>query len=269
MRTSTRTGAELCKREETEVPTDTPAPTDTPVPTDTPEPPTDTPEPTETPTEVPTDTPVPTDIPDLAATASFESTQVAEAALAVVGEELAKYDISTDAGYLGWVNAEPFEIVTNMGGQTIYEPIDEGDVYSTYVLHADVAWESDTGLAGCGIIFHSEPNIENGKHYEFITIRFSGLPLWDLQLYEFGNFVFSALGGAKSNGAIDQGPGAVNTYTLVVRDGLMTAYANDMRLSNVVINSLREGRIAFFTWQESGETSCVFDNAWIFVLDGE
>lgn len=249
-------------------PTPTEAPTNTPVPTDTPLP-TDTPEPTATPTEIPTDTPVPTETPDLAATAAFESTQVAAAALAVVGEELAKYDISTDSGYLAWVNSEPFEIVTSMGAQTLYEPIDEGEVYSTYVLHADVKWDSETGLSGCGIMFHSEPNLEQGKQYQFITIRFSGLPLWAVELHQYGGFVSSATGGAKSNGAINQADGATNSYTLVVREGLMTVYANDTRLSNVIISTLNQGRIAFYTWQESGTTTCVFDNAWIFALEEE
>src|SRR3990172_7570782 len=115
--------------EPTEAPSPVP-PTDTAVPpTDTPVP-TDTPEPTATSTETPLPTDTPTPTPDLAATAAFEETQAAEAVLGLVGEELAKYQLTTDSGYLAWAEAEPYVIVADNGPSTIYEPIDDGVVYS-------------------------------------------------------------------------------------------------------------------------------------------
>ncbi|GAB4578918.1 MAG: hypothetical protein Fur0022_16550 [Anaerolineales bacterium] len=51
-----------------------------------------------------------------------------------------------------------------------------------------------------------------------------------------------------------------------VQDGLVTMYINSIRLSNVVITKLNEGRIGFWGNQESGETSCVFEDNWIWVL---
>lgn len=241
-----------------------PSLTPSPVPTST-----NTPEPSPTPTEVPTDTPEPTATVDLAATAAFESTQAAEEALAIVGEELAKYDLTTDIGHLAWVSAEPIEIVSQPGGWIFYEPIDEGTEYTEYVLHIDVTWESDTGLAGCGVMFHSEPNLEEGKQYQFWAARFSGLPVWSVELYEYGYYVSSAMGESKVNSAINQENGSLNTYVLEVHKGVMTAYANGKRLSNVLISSLDHGRIGFFLWQESGKTSCTFENAWIWDLSSE
>jgi hypothetical protein len=260
----------LSAPEPTATPTPVP-PTDTPVPTDTPEPTatetpmptaTDTPEPTATPTEIPTET------PDLAATAAFESTQEAEAALDLVVDVLAEYDLSPDSGHLAWSTLEDIPVINSSPGTLIYEPIDEGVVYGTYVLHTDVTWNSATGLAGCGIIFHSENNLEVGEQYRFYMLRLSGLPLWDVELWRLGDLVSVTTGDAKVNSAIDLSDDATNNIVMIVQDGVMAVYANGVRLSNVIISTRGEGRLAYFAFQESGTTSCVYSNNWIWELDG-
>jgi hypothetical protein len=37
-------------------------------------------------------------------------------------------------------------------------------------------------------------------------------------------------------------------------------------LSNVIISTRNEGRIAFYGSQDSGDTSCVFEDNWIWTL---
>ena len=246
-------------------PTDTPVPTDTAVPpTDTPVPPTDTPVPTPTPTE--TETPTPT--VDLAGTAAVESTQAAEAIQSVVLDVLAEYELGPDSGHLAWNSPEEIALVYSQGGfGELYRPIDEGVVYETYVLHTNMTWESETGFAGCGIIFHAEDSINVGQHYKFYTLRLSGLPGWDVELWNFGQWQSTTTGTVKLNSAIDQDNGATNEIVMIVRDGLMTVYANSTRLSNVIISTRSEGRIGYFVWQESGRTSCVFTDNWLWVLE--
>ncbi|MFQ5616963.1 MAG: hypothetical protein ACE5GO_10970, partial [Anaerolineales bacterium] len=258
-------------------PTPTPEPTSTPVPpTQTPLPPTNTPtpEPTETPTLIPTDTPTetptptdtPTATPDLAATAAYESTQAAEAALEKVGKVLAKVNLAQDSGYLAWADEGPIPVISDDYGTMTYIPIDDGVVYETYVLHVDITWDSTGGFAGCGIIFHAEDNLEFGKQYQFFVIRLSGLPAWDVELWNYGDWQSTVTGRVKVNSAINQENRSTNNYVLVVKKGVTSIYANDTRLSNVII-SLGEGRIAFYAAQESGETICVFENAWVWVLE--
>lgn len=255
--------------EPTATPTAEP-PTDTPEPTATPVPPTDTPEPTatptETPTEIPTDTPTATE--DLAATAAAESTAAAEAAVGQVVEILAGYDIAPESGHLAWNSPDAMALTfTGGGGGTLYNPIDDGTVYQSYVLHTDMMWESETGVAGCGIILHSEDNMDVGAQYRIYTLRLSGLPGWDVELWEFGDWKSTATGDVLFNSAIDQGNGATNKMVIIVRPGLMGVYANGTRLSNVIINSRSEGRLGYFVWQESGLTTCTFSNNWIWILD--
>jgi hypothetical protein len=243
-------------------------PTNTPVPllTDTP-----TPEPTETLTSSPTETPIPTQTPsptiDLPATAAYESTQEAKSIFGEINQVLERIDYSTDEGHLSWSEIDPWPISSSTYGTSIYEPIDEGEEYQTYIMHYDVTWESTSGLAGCGLIFHSEENLGSGKQYRFYAYRFSGLPYWTVELWNANWPPTSAMGRGRLNSAINQENGSTNSFTLVVKDQIMTVYANNVRLSNVPISSLSKGRIAFFVFQESGETTCSFDNAWLWSLE--
>ena len=252
-------------------PTPTPPATNTPVPTNTPEPTaTNTPEPTATNTPEPTPTPTETftPTPDLAATAAYESTQAAAEVEGLVHDILAVYNISPDSGYLAWNEPNEIPVVHSTGGGGIFfREIDEGVVYNNYVLHTNLTWDSDTGLAGCGIIFHSEPNLEQGQQYQFAMLRLSGAPGWDVELWQYGTWQSTTTGELKFNNAIDLGNGATNEVVLVIMDGLMTAYVNQVRLSNVIISTRGEGRVAYFLFQESGQTSCVFSDNWIWVLE--
>ena len=160
-------------------------------------------------------------------------------------------------------------VISNEYGTIVYVPIDEGTSYKNYVLTFDVNWSSTSGLAGCGVIFHSEQNLEIGEQYQFFTMRLSGLPLWDVELWNYGKWQSTTTGEPKVNSAINLDNGSTNHYVLVVKDDLLTAYANDKRLSNVIITKLEQGRIAFYAIQESGMTSCIYENAWVWVLEEE
>jgi hypothetical protein len=240
-------------------------------PTETPIPPTPThtatPIPTDTPTLPPTLTETPSPTIDLPATAAFESTQEAQAMLDEINPILESVNYSTQTGYLAWSEIDPWPITSSSYGTTIFEPIDEGTEYKNYVLHYDVIWESTSGLAGCGLIFHSEKNLGSGKQYRFYAYRFSGLPYWTVELWNYNWPPTSTMGRGKINSAINQDNGSKNTFTLVVREDVMTVYANDIRLSHVPISTLNKGRIAFFAFQESGETTCAYENAWLWNLD--
>ncbi len=247
-------------------PTDTPFPTEThtPLPSETP-----TPTKTNTPTltQTPTDTPSLT--PDLAATVAYESTQLAETQHEEVDKILNKINLSTESGYLAWAENDPWPITSTSYGTIIFEPIDEGTEYKTYVMHYDVTWELTSGLAGCGLIFHSDEDLGRGRQYRFYSYRLSGLPYWTVELWENGGYVNSAMGRGNFNSLIDQENGSTNTFTIYVQKGITSVYGNGMRMSYVPTASQNKGRIAFFAFQESGETTCAYEDAWLWVLEDE
>ncbi|GAB4578919.1 MAG: hypothetical protein Fur0022_16560 [Anaerolineales bacterium] len=89
---------------------------------------------------------------------------------------LFQIDLTTDGGNLAWVDPGPYTVNLQGPGWN-YKPIDDGTVYpSNYVLHSSVTWTSSGGLSGCGVIFHAEDNMVEGKQYWFFTIRLLGLP---------------------------------------------------------------------------------------------
>ena len=94
--------------------------------------------------------------------------------------------------------------------------------------------------------FHADKNLEFGKQYRFLALRLSGLPLWDVELWEYGEWQSTTTGQPKVNSAIDQDNGSTNNFLFVVKKGVMAIYANDVRLSNVIISSANKGRIAFY-----------------------
>jgi hypothetical protein len=249
-------------------PTATPEPTDTAVPSDTPEPTaTNTPEPTatNTPEPTPTETLTPTPTIDLAATASFESTQAAEVILAAIDETLALFGFSTASGSLGYVGTEPIDLSVVNFATIVFEPIAEDLEFSNFVISIDVTWDSTSGLAGCGLIFRSEPELVGGAQYMFRTLRLSGLPAWTVEKWDFGQFQSQLR--SEPNNAIDLDSGSTNNFVLIADGTTLTIYANGTRLTGLTISQLTTGRMAVITWQESGETTCLYDNYWIWELE--
>lgn len=244
-----------------------PPPTDTSVPTDTPEPTaTDTPVPTDTPEPTATDTPVPTDTPDLEATASVEAAATAAALETSIKDELAKLDITLEKGSLAWVQTSPIKV--EVSGGNVFDNVGfaEGLNFSDFILKGDMVWNSETGFAGCGIIFRASSDLDKGDQYIFNTIRVSGLPLWDIELMISGQYVMTLGGRMRSNGAIEQENGSTNTYIIVAEKDLFTVYANGERMSRLQNMKLTEGIMGIQAFQESGKTTCELKNAWIWSL---
>ncbi len=244
-------------------PTETKAlPTNTVVPpTETPVPPTETPEPTLTPTETFTPT------PDLVATANYESTQAAAAMLEKVYGVLDEIGYSTDSGRLIWSSADMVDLRINTYNTYDWWQIDDGKDFADFILHADITWESTSGLAICGFVVRGGENLTQEKYYLFQTIRLSGLPSWDVELWEYNKWVSTVSGTIRSAPVIDQDNGATNEFILVADGSTMVIHANGSKLGSVPITSISEGTVAYYAWSESGETSCAFSNAWLWSLE--
>lgn len=235
-------------------------------PTVVPPEPTDTPLPTPTDTPAPTETPIPTSTPDFAATAAVEATQAAEAIIEEIDAELQKINHSTEQGNFAWAGDAPEEIVLDSYSEALFQPFAGNTQYSNFVLHVNITWESTLGFAGCGIYFRSDENLEDGAHYEFLTMRLSGMPAWDVEYWKYNEWQATLTGDVKFNNVIDYDDGHTNEYVLIAEDALLTVYANDVRLGAVSISTLSKGRFAFTAFQDSGETTCSFSDVWVWDL---
>lgn len=234
-------------------------PTSTPLPTNT-QAPTFTPLPTDTPTQVPTAT------PDKAATAAANATQAASAILSDLDKQLGDTDIPYKTGHLAWEQTRPLTIGMSGPDQKLLE-IDDKLTAENFILKSDVEWEA-TGALLCGAVFRSEPDLEKGKQYQFKFLRFSGLPAWTIEVYEFGQYQNSPT-KAKFSDALDLGNGRTNQFILVVQDDHFTVYLNKMRQGTYYDFSKQrgDGSFAFWAYQQSGRGSCEFKKSWVWVLD--
>lgn len=228
-------------------PTNTSTPTLTPLPTDTP-------------------TPQPTATPDKTATAAVESTAEAQVILDELDRLLSNTDIPYKNGHLEWQQVKPL-IVNLKGPSWDYVEIDKDLSAKNFILKSDVTWEA-TGIIICMAIFRSEPNLEKGKQYRFFYLRFSGLPLWEIDVFE-NNLLKSSLTKGKFADAIDLDNGATNQVVLVVQDEHFDLFINDVHQGRYYDygKPLAKGNFAFRADEDSGEGTCNFENSWIWSLE--
>lgn len=232
----------------------------TPEPTNTPEPPTVTPEPTKTPTLVPTST------PNRTATVIVRSTEAAGEILSELDKLLGDTEIPYQNGKLVWTQDQRFDIKLR-GPDGAFIPFAEDITGRNFILKSDVTWES-TGILLCGAMFRSEDDLEKGRQYQFVFLRFSGAPAWAIEFYEFGYFKNSP-SQVQYSSAVNLENGAKNEFVLVAQNGEFNVYINGVRQGRYFDYSeqQKEGVFAFFASQDSGEGSCDYDDSWVWALE--
>jgi hypothetical protein len=218
--------------------------------------------------EPPTATLEPTATPNAAETLAAQSTQVAGDVFTELDELLADSEIPYKEGHLIWQQTEPIAIeMQGPSSDDTATGIDESITASNFIFKSDVTWKA-TGWMYCGAIFRSEPDIDLGKQYQFYFLRFSGLPIWYLDVYEKNNFI-STISKEQSSSQLDMENGATNQFVVVAQDEIFTVYFNGVRQGRYLDSSKQrmDGNFGFFAWQESGTGSCTYENSWIWSLD--
>lgn len=234
-------------------------PTATPVPTDTPQP-------TLTPLPTDTATPLLTATQDLTATAAAQATGVAESVLGELDELLKDVDVQYADGHLAWQQTKPLNIELS-GPDDRVLAIDDTLTSGNFILKSDVTWTT-SGIILCGAAFRSEPDLEKGKQYRFVFLRLSGLPAWEIDVFEFGQYKNSPT-DTKFSGVLDQGNGATNQFVLVAQDDQFNLFINQHHEGRFFDFSKQrtEGSFAFLGLQDSGKGTCEFENSWVWALD--
>ena len=183
-----------------------------------------------------------------------------------MADDLEPLGLTLDQGSLGWYQTRQEEI-------DLYEPKvyyilspDKTVTAANFIFSSEITWESSGGLAGCGLVFRADGDIIRGEQYHLLTIRLSGFPGWDIEYWKDGDWQSTLNGRAMTSKAIDQGQGSTNQIVLVADGGTFTVYANGERLGRVLGPALKEGKLGFIGFQDSGTTTCLFDNSWIWIM---
>jgi hypothetical protein len=248
-----------------------PSPETAPAPSRTTSPPL---EPTSSPR--PTVTPNPTDTPAVTATQASSQTPTqgnratvaASRARSRIKDDLAQLDLRAGNGHLEWFQARPTSIDLDQYNQVDGTQFRGDPSAGDFILKSDITWESSGGPVTCGFIFRSEPDLEGCAQYQFRMQGLSGQPSWAISFYQYGAFA-ADVSGTRASGAILTEQGSTNSVILFAEGEKFTLYINDQRIGSFYDFSQRrtEGFFAFLAQQETGESSCTFDNAWIWALE--
>lgn len=173
--------------------------------------------------------------------------------------------LEPNQGTVQWIQNRPIILVTEAYMGVTNEVLDPDLRAADFLLQADITWETKGGLAGCGFVFRSDQNLEQGKHYILAIRRLSGFPSWDIERYDRGQWQ-QTLGNKvlRADGLRDKN-GNTNTLTLLAEGSSFFVYLNGIRLGVLSDSTLNEGVLAFQAWQESGKTICTFSNAFLWV----
>ncbi len=225
--------------------TSTLTPTSTTRPTSTSRPPTETPKPNPTATE----------------RAKLRSTL--EAALEKIAPEIDKVGLNASDGHIEWLNPDPYTLKVSSYGESQVTRFGEKSL-KDFVLHTEITWNSTSGIAGCGVIFHADDDFQNGGQYDFVLMRLQFQPRWDIEYWKFGRWQTTLTGSLLPSNVINDEPLSTNKVTLVVKGDEFSPYVNGEKLQVVNSDKQPEGYLAFHAWQESGDTSCQFSNSWLW-----
>jgi hypothetical protein len=221
----------------------------------------------ETPKPSATVTKTPRPTTNWTATAEVKATDEMAYLLELVAPDLELAGYSMDEGELGFQLEDPIKIVAELAHYRYWDYPGgfTNPVFEDFVLGVDITWDSEVGFAGCDVIFRSDGDVADGEMAEFSTERLSGAPSYWLSVINFNQNRGVIASGSSS--AIDQDSHATNHYVIAVVGNEVDIFVNGAHLTRGYIKeSMTRGEIVFQAWQDSGETSCTFSNAWVWEL---
>lgn len=228
------------------VATTTPGPSATQIPTDT-----STPDPT----------PTFTSTPDRVAIA----TNAAEVVINQFRAEMGDHGISTESGYLGWVQDTPIKL-NLVGGEGVeYRILADGLETGDFILKSDITWNALGDLwITCGLAFRAGSQLNDGEHYEFQMVGNTPMPAWEIKFWDGMKFV--ATSGGQSSGALNPASGATNQVIIVAEGNDFTMLINgEVERVNDPESRRSGGRFGVFGSHNTGNLSCEFENTIIWV----
>lgn len=207
----------------------------------------------------PTAGPAPTAIAFSTSTPDAAATAQAEALIAPIKSDLAKYGVNPDQGYLGWMRGG-ITLELHTYGETAYDADAPLVPTHNFVVQADVTWQTRTGLAGCGYVIHADQSknfygmgVARGAEGVAVFAKYRGGRVADWTTFDAP--------------AVNWQNGDTNTLTIVAQDAVFTLYVNGQRTAQVSDGEYAQGITAFAALSESGTSICTFNNGWLWVLD--
>jgi expansin (peptidoglycan-binding protein) len=190
-------------------------------------------------------------------------------ALAPIRAELPTYGIDPSQGMLGWIQP-PLTVQTEGYLQYDYG----GDFLSTvardFVLAADVTWNTRFGSTACGYVIRSDGNEEAFNQYLVLATRGAQGHV-GFAIMQDGEVKDDEITDIYANGIdprFEWQNDTTNRLTVVGKGNTFTIYTNGTKIGEVTPSvAYDRGFTAFTALNESGDTTCQFDNGWLWLLN--
>jgi hypothetical protein len=161
--------------------------------------------------------------------ASYQATATA---IFPVLNELPRYGVNSISGNVAWLH-KPVTISLNGPQQFGYANDYPEITAKDFVLAADIKWNTQFGLSGCGFVFHSDGNSAAPNQLMVDITRFAE-----------GSLVFSAMADGNITNMQNYYPwtkdksfnwqnNSTNRLVIVVRGNLIDLYTNGVRITEV------------------------------------
>lgn len=235
---------------------------------------------TNTPVSTATNTATPdvTATPDATATAAVvrateEAASVTATATAVapILAELPSYGVDPADGEVAWIH--PPVTIEATGYMTYtYANRRIATVAEDFVLSADITWNTRFGTTGCGFVLRSDGNEEGYDQYIVLATRASsGAVLFTIM--EDGEVKRNEISNINAGGldpAFEWQNDTTNNMTIVARGNTFEIYTNGTKLDEVTPSiAFERGFVAFVALNESGTTTCHYDNGWLWLIGND
>jgi hypothetical protein len=196
-------------------------------------------------------------------TASVEATA---AAAAPILAELPTYGVDPSAGELRWIHP-PVTLEVEGYLQTDSANIYLATVARDFVISADITWNTQTGLTGCGFVLRSDGNEEAFNQYLAIATRGGNGSIAFIKQINGGSFnsQLESLGGRDP--AFNAQNDGTNRLTVVARGETFTIFTNGTQVQQFTATEFDRGFVAMVALSESGRTVCEFNNAWLWLIE--
>jgi hypothetical protein len=192
------------------------------------------------------------------------------AELAAILQELALYGVDPAGGTFGGLH--PPETIRLEGFQEfgITQGFGETPVRD-FVTAVDVTWNTEFGASGCGFVLRSDSvEFEESSQYLAVALREEGGNVFfqtrlvgetpASELVEFDVETIDPAFQWVNNGT--------NRLAVVAQGETFSIYSNGTLVGTVTpLTALSEGLVTFLAVNDSGRTTCMFENGWLWVIE--
>jgi hypothetical protein len=204
------------------------------------------------------------------ATSDTGSAAATATAMAPFLAELPVFGVDPTQGHMAWIHP-PVTIQASGYLSYTYANKNIADVAQDFVLASDITWNTRFGTAGCGYVLRSDGDQDgNYDQYIALVIRGGAGELF-FTIMQDGEVIRNEITDININGldpSFQWQNDTTNRFAVVARGNTFSFYSNGVHVGDVTPSiAYDRGFVAFVGLNESGTTTCHYENAYLWLIN--